>query len=519
MTIPLIDRHLRILDTLRALGRAVSFSDREGLPTPRTLTLPPHDFLAMGHSGFCKDHGLAFPLYAGAMAGGISSVALVEGMARAGMTGFFGSGGLSPEDIRGALARLRDTLGGLPFGCNLLNSPGNRAWEAAVVRVCLEEGVRCVEASAYITPSPELVLYRVKGLRRLPNGGVEAPNRVIAKLSRTEVASRFFAPPPEKALKALRAAGEITEEEAVLAAEIPLAQDITAEADSGGHTDHRAALCLLPSLLALRDEMQARYPQFPPLRVGLAGGIATPHAVAAAFALGADYVVTGSVNQACRESGTSDTVRRLLAEAAQTHVCDAPAADMFELGASVQVLKRGTRFAERAGLLRALYTAHASLEELPAKDREHLERVLFRKPLETVWAETESFFRERDPGQVEKALQNPRHRMALVFRWYLGMSSKFATLGTEDRTEDCQIWCGPAMGAFNDWVRGSFMESPDARSAPEAALNILFHAAVLQRAAVLRAAGIPFRMAREDVAPLPREEIMRLLAPDKETDG
>jgi len=183
------------------------------------------------------------------------------------------------------------------------------------------------------------------------------------------------------------------------------------------------------------------------------------------------------------------------------------------------VLKRGTRFAERAGLLRALYTAHASLEELPAKDRKHLERVLFRKPLETVWAETESFFRERDPGQVEKALQNPRHRMALVFRWYLGMSSKFATLGTEDRTEDCQIWCGPAMGAFNDWVRGSFMESPDARSAPEAALNILFHAAVLQRAAVLRAAGIPFRMAREDVAPLPREEIMRLLAPDKETDG
>lgn len=514
MAIPLTDPHLRMLDTLRALGRTVSFSEREGLPAPRALTLPPHDFRAMGQPGFCADHGLAFPLYAGAMAGGISSVALVDSMARAGMTAFFGSGGLPPEEIRGALAHLRDSLGGLPFGCNLLNSPGNRAWEAAVVRVCLEEGVRCVEASAYITPSPELVLYRVKGLRRRPDGTVEAPHRVIAKLSRTEVAARFFAPPPEKALRLLLAAGEITEEEAALAAEIPLAQDITAEADSGGHTDHRAALCLLPSLLALRDEMQARYPQFPPLRVGLAGGIATPHAVAAAFALGADYVVTGSVNQACRESGTSDTVRRLLAEAAQTDVCDAPAADMFELGASVQVLKRGTRFAERAGLLRTLYTAHASLEELPAKDREHLEKTLFRMPLETVWAETESFFRERDPGQVEKALENPRHRMALVFRWYLGMSSKFATLGVDDRTEDYQVWCGPAMGAFNDWVRGSFMESPDARSAPEAALNILFHAAVLQRAAVLRAAGIPFFPRREDLAPLTREDMMSCLSPE-----
>ena len=139
--------------------------------------------------------------------------------------------------------------------------------------------------------------------------------------------------------------------------------------------------------------------------------------------------------------------------------------------------------------------------------------------METVWAETESFFRERDPGQVEKALENPRHRMALVFRWYLGMSSKFATLGVDDRTEDYQVWCGPAMGAFNDWTRGSFMESPDGRSAPEAALNILFHAAVLQRAAVLRAAGIPFRPARGDIAPLTRGEIMRFLAPDTETDG
>ncbi len=75
------------------------------------------------------------------------------------------------------------------------------------------------------------------------------------------------------------------------------------------------------------------------------------------------------------------------------------------------------------------------------------------------------------------------------------------------------------MGAFNDWTRGSFMESPGARSAPDAALNILFHAAVLRRAAALRVAGIPFFPRREDLSPLKREEIMRCLSPEKEAGG
>ena len=42
---------------------------------------------------------------------------------------------------------------------------------------------------------------------------------------------------------------------AAMAAEIPMAEDLTAEADSGGHTDNRPALTLLPTMLALRDEI------------------------------------------------------------------------------------------------------------------------------------------------------------------------------------------------------------------------------------------------------------------------
>jgi hypothetical protein len=55
---------------------------------------------------------------------------------------------------------------------------------------------------------------------------------------------------------------------------------------------------------------------------------------------------------------------------------------------------------------------------------------------------------------------------------------------------DYQVWCGPAMGAFNEWVAGSFLEAPERRSVATVALNILFGAAVLTRNNILRYQGI-----------------------------
>ena len=119
------------------------------------------------------------------------------------------------------------------------------------------------------------------------------------------------------------------------------------------------------------------------LRVGLAGGIATPAAAAAAFAMGAAYIMTGSVNQACVESGTSDAVREMLAETRQADVTMAPAADMFEMGVTVQVLKRGTMFPMRAARLYDLYRAYAGLDSIPAAERDKLEKTFFQARLKT----------------------------------------------------------------------------------------------------------------------------------------
>lgn len=105
---------------------------------------------------------------------------------------------------------------------------------------------------------------------------------------------------------------------------------------------------LFSQVLRLRDEVVNVYQYERPIFVGAAGGLGTPDAVAAAFGLGAAYVLTGSVNQACQESGLPESARALLAAAGPGDVAMAPAADMFELGAEVQVLSRGTMFAVRA---------------------------------------------------------------------------------------------------------------------------------------------------------------------------
>jgi len=444
----------------------------------------------LGDESFRRDHRLRYAYVAGAMANGIASTRLVGEMAAAGMLSFFGAAGLSLERIEAAIDELARAIPGAPYGFNLIHSPNEPALEADLADLYLRRGIRLVEASAYLRLTLPVVRYRVSGIRRDADGGIVTPNRIVAKVSRVEVATQFFSPPPQEFLNELVRTGEITPEQAALAASIPMAQDLTAEADSGGHTDNRPLVTLLPTLLALRDRMQGQFGYEQALRVGAAGGLSTPAALAAAFAMGAAYVLTGTVNQACVESGSSDAVRRMLAQAEQADVAMAPAADMFEMGVRVQVLKRGTMFPMRAAKLYDLYRAYPGLEALPEADKAFIEKQLLRTTLEDAWRATREYFVTRDPGQVERAERDPKHRMALVFRSYLGLSSRWANGGEPSRMMDYQVWCGPAMGAFNEWTRGTFLEKPENRRAVVVAQNLIYGAAVQLRQQFLRAQGI-----------------------------
>jgi trans-AT polyketide synthase, acyltransferase and oxidoreductase domains len=455
-------------------------------------TLPPLYPEWLGDRAFCEAHGVRFPYIAGEMARGIATTRMVITMARAEMLGIFGAAGLDLDSIERAVDELSGALGSrYPWGANLIFSPAEPALEEGTAELLLRRGVRIISASAYLDITPPLARCAAAGLRLDPAGRIVRPVRIFAKVSRPEVAEKFMSPPPARLLAELVTRGQLTADEARLAAMVPVAEDVTVEADSGGHTDNQPLGAMLPAILALRDAVTARYGYRGRIRVGAAGGIGSPQALAGAFALGAAYVLTGSVNQLAVESGVSDDARALLAHADLADVMMAPAADMFEMDVQVQVLRRGTMFGPRARRLHEVYRGYPSIEAIPAPLRATLERDVLHASLDEIWTQTREFWQQRDQSQLDRAEQDGKHRMALIFRWYLGSSSRWAVEGDTTRRTDYQLWAGPAVGAFNRWTAGSFLAEPGERGVTQIALNLLEGAAIVTRAHQARTYGVP----------------------------
>lgn len=474
-------------------GNLLSSLNSETEPIELLASVPPIPLHQLGDGEFLRTHGVKYAYAAGAMAGGIASEEMVIALGKARILSSFGTGGLSSARIESAIVQIQSALPEAPHAFNLLHSPNEPQRERAAIDIYLKHGVKTIEASAFLDLTPNLVYYRAAGLSLDSQQNIHIGNKIIAKLSRKEVASKFLQPAPPDILKALVGQGLISELQASLAQKVAIADDITVEADSGGHTDNRPLVCLFPSIFELSQEIQARY-QYPnPVRIGVAGGIGTPQSVLAALMMGAAYVVTGSINQSCREAGTSAYAKQLLAQADMTDVMMAPAADMFEMGVKLQALKRGTLFPIRAQKLYEIYKSYEAIESIPQAEREKLEKQVFRQSLDTAWEQTQAYLSENNPSKLARAIANPKLKMSLIFRWYLGLSSRWAIEGEKGREIDYQIWCGPAIGAFNEWAKDSYLADPERRSVIDVAENLMTGAAYHYRIQSLRLQGLSIK--------------------------
>jgi trans-AT polyketide synthase, acyltransferase and oxidoreductase domains len=419
---------------------------------------------SLGSATFRQAYRLRYAYLAGAMYKGIASKELVVAMGQAGMLGYLGTGGMDLANVEAAIRFIQEALAnGQSYGMNLLCSLGRPELERRMVELFIKYDVRFIDAAAFIAVTPALVLCRSKGLRRRHDGTVVRPRRIMGKVSRLELATRFLQPAPEALLKRLLDAGSISLEEAVLSRTIPLVDDICVEADSAGHTDQGVALALVPAMIRLRDEMTSQYMYDEPIHIGAAGGIGTPHAAAAAFVLGADFIVTGSINQCTVEANTSDAVKNLLEQHDINDTAYAPAGDMFEIGARVQVSKRGLLFPARASKLYDVYKRYRSLDEIDAPTAREIQEQILGRSFEEVWSETRAHYLLTVPAKLEELEANPKKKMAMIFRWYFVKSSRLAMQGVEVGKVDYQIHCGPAMGAFNRWVKGTQLQSWQSR--------------------------------------------------------
>jgi trans-AT polyketide synthase/acyltransferase/oxidoreductase domain-containing protein len=260
-------------------------------PRPPGITsanLPKITVNSLGSKEFKSKYNLKYAYLAGGMYKGIASREIVVKMGKAGMLGFFGTGGLELDQVARAIQYIQDKLNnGQAYGMNLVANPLAPGEEEKIVDLFLKHGVPIIEAAAFMQITPALVKYRAKGLKRT-HGEITINNKIIAKISRPEVAEQFLQSAPERIVKKLLDAGKISPEQGELLREVSMADDLCVEADSGGHTDQRMPYALLPAMIALRDEMMKKFKFASKPNVGAAGGIGTPGAAAAAFILGAE---------------------------------------------------------------------------------------------------------------------------------------------------------------------------------------------------------------------------------------
>ncbi|MES5395080.1 ACP S-malonyltransferase [Bacillus amyloliquefaciens] len=410
----------------------------------------------LGSQSFKEDYGLKYAYLAGAMHRGISSAEMLIRLGKKGMLGFFGTFGLSIRDIEQAIISIKKELkNGQPYGMNLRFEPDHQDREKELIDLYIKHDVRVIEASSYLSVSAPLIYYKAHQLKAEKGGRVIPHNKIIAKVSRPEVAAAFLSPTPQSIVKRMCQHGLLTEEQGEWLSRVPVADDIIVEADCGSYTDQGSLPAILPFFVNQRDEIMETYKYGKKIRVGAAGGIGTPESAASAFLMGADFIMTGSINQCTVEAETSDFVKEMLSE---TGICDtayAPSDTLFEFGTKVQVLKKGTLFPVRANKLFQIYQQYESLSEIDEKTKVQLENYYFNKSFQEIY---ENII-DKQPNLAKKAEHNQKYKMLLIFKWYLQNGCLLALEGQEKQKVNFQVHCGPSLGAFNHWVKGTDLES------------------------------------------------------------
>ncbi|WP_155661194.1 PfaD family polyunsaturated fatty acid/polyketide biosynthesis protein, partial [Priestia megaterium] len=428
---------------------------QEEPPVNSTKQLNPDQF---GNPLFQTRYRCKWNYFAGSMYRGISSENMVVTMGKANLLSFFGSAGFKAQELERYIQNIQSKLDpDKPYGMCLIANLNNPDEERRQAELFVEYEVPVIEVSAYSAITMPLVYLRIKGLIR-QGDKIVFPRRIIAKCSHLEVAKVFLSPPPLDMVQELLKCELITEEEAAVSQSIPMVDDLAIEADSGGHTNQGVSFAIFPAIRALNEKMKQKYQYQEEIMIGCGGGIGTPEAVASAFMLGADFIFTGSINQCTVESGAHNVIKDLLQSISLHDTALSVAGDMFEVGAKVQVVKKNTQFYARANKLHQVFLHYKSIDEIPQMIKKEIETKYFKKTFVDVWNLVCEYKRTTNEEQIKEAEASPRLKMAMIFKWYFAHCARVTHKGDLSEKDNFQVFCGPAMGAFNQWVQGTQYE-------------------------------------------------------------
>lgn len=250
----------------------------------KLLNLTAEDF---GDPEFKRTYGLRYALYGGSWTDSHIAIAL----GKAGCMGAYDSDGVQPDVVAREIDNMKSALGELPFLIKM-HANQNADTQMRLVRLLIEKNVTGVEASGFTDPTAALIRFRLNGIRE-EDGKIVIPHKIIAGVSREEILEKFVSPPDPMLVASLLENGYITTQEAALAPRIPVADDITVEADP--------LVSTLPALVAHCNRIQTQFGYQQKVRVGAGGVIGTGAGCLAAFEMGAAYVAADSVIHGCAD--------------------------------------------------------------------------------------------------------------------------------------------------------------------------------------------------------------------------
>jgi trans-AT polyketide synthase, acyltransferase and oxidoreductase domains len=375
---------------------------------------------ALGDPRVARAYHLRLPYLVDALPYGVSGPAMLRRLAGAGLFGFLGTRGVPVTQVETDVDDLRaeDVRG--RWGIELPAERLDPERASAITSLALSSGVGHAVTAGWAGVSPQLVRWR---FARGSTGGA-GPRRLLVRVTGSHQVEAFLRPPPAELIAPLVRSGQLDPAEADHARRHPVATDLFVQPEPEGG----ATAGLLMSVLRATSQTRRDGEESVPVGVG---GIGTAEEIASAVLLGADFIVTGAINQTAPQARTCDAVKDLLATVTMADTVLAPSAELFRLGGREHMVRKATLFPARAAHLYALHLARVSPADFSPQTRHLLESEYFGEPLEEV---------------IRSA---PEPRLVDLLTRYFDLGTSAALAGRMEHQLNWHIPSGQEMGAFN----------------------------------------------------------------------
>lgn len=411
----------------------------------------------LGSLSFKKEYHTELAYAVGGIRDGISSGPMLKKLADSNILGYLGTKGLDIHETNRLLEDALNMVGlekiGVHVSCDVLKPE----YSNQQLKLMIDKDIRRLQLSGYQRPDEWIYEYRIRNIRYSEKHKVVSPYKLLVCVNNLKAAEEFLKPIDKDYIKKMIELNKLTQIEAEMVAALPVCDDICIDNTGIG----AGGFGWISSIKKLIDRICTPHSLKKRVRVGICGGIGNPQMLAMAFFAGADFVMTGTINQCTVEAETSTHVKDLLQAAKENDFAFVPADDLFEFGEKMSVLKRGTLYPTRAQKVYDIYSKYASVDEISETDTKLLTEKYFGIGLQEMYQRIMGIVSETERILIS---EQSKYKLGLIMKGYLQACFHQAQAGEKATEINYGIAVECDMADINRWLQGTDIEHWNRRS-------------------------------------------------------